>query len=122
MPEETGSFYICPVCFWEDDDLQLSWVNLAVGANSVSLIDAQKTFAAIGAMDERFLKQVREPKSNEPIDPKWRPADPDLDKAFFATWDQIEAESNLGSDGQIASRAVDRRVNRYWIGKDQDRS
>jgi hypothetical protein len=35
MPDDgsfPGSFVICPVCFWEDDDVQLENPNFAVGA------------------------------------------------------------------------------------------
>jgi hypothetical protein len=32
-----GSYDLCPVCFWEDDDLQLSEPDYRGGANDVSL-------------------------------------------------------------------------------------
>ncbi|MET8428542.1 CPCC family cysteine-rich protein [Nocardia sp. NPDC004860] len=42
---------ICPVCFWEDDPIQLRWPRSAIGANKVSLIDAQGNYQAFGSSD-----------------------------------------------------------------------
>jgi hypothetical protein len=52
--EKPGSYEICPICFWEDDQVQVRWPTLARGANKLSLAEAQKTFAAIGACEERL--------------------------------------------------------------------
>ncbi|MBX3032269.1 MAG: hypothetical protein KF809_19165 [Chloroflexi bacterium] len=77
--EPPGSYDICKICFWEDDVAQLSSPDLAGGANDPSLIDAQRTYAAIGAMEERFIGLVRPPFPHETIDPGWRPFDIDRD-------------------------------------------
>ncbi|WP_132285335.1 CPCC family cysteine-rich protein [Kribbella sp. VKM Ac-2568] len=39
MSDQAGSFEICPVCFWEDDLVQLRWPTSAIGANRVPLVD-----------------------------------------------------------------------------------
>jgi hypothetical protein len=74
-----GSYDICPVCFWEDDDLQLRWPDLPGGANSLSLVDAQRANAEMGAMEYRFTGIVRSAAPDEPLDDGWRPIDPAVD-------------------------------------------
>ncbi|HZS13449.1 MAG TPA: CPCC family cysteine-rich protein [Candidatus Dormibacteraeota bacterium] len=64
-----GTFAICPVCRWEDDDTQLRWPALAGGANSTSLIEAQREFGRT-AVDGN-LHYV--------LDPAWRPIDSSRD-------------------------------------------
>ena len=71
--EPPGSDDICLVCFWEDDLTQLRWPMLAGGANAVSLVDAQQNFANLGAIEERFVGDVRPATVEEPLDPEWRP-------------------------------------------------
>jgi hypothetical protein len=71
--EAPGSDDICLVCFWEDDVTQLRWPNLSGGANAVSLLEAQRSFAKIGAIEETFVNDVRPPTAEEPLDPEWRP-------------------------------------------------
>src|SRR6478735_11377152 len=57
--EAPGSDDICLVCLWEDDLTQLRWPALAGGKNEVSLIEAQKNIAQLGAIEERFAGDVR---------------------------------------------------------------
>lgn len=71
--EPPGSDDICLVCFWEDDLAELRWPAFAGGANAVSLVEAQRNFAKLGAIEERFAGDVRAPTPNEPLDPEWRP-------------------------------------------------
>ena len=73
LSEPPGSYYICLVCFWEDDEAQLRWPTLADGASNISLIDAQRNFVAIGACEERLLRHIRPPASDEPREAGWRP-------------------------------------------------
>jgi hypothetical protein len=73
--EAPGSDEICPICFWQDDIVQLRWPEFAGGANRPSLIDAQGSVPRVGAIEERFLPYVRPAEPSEPVDPAWRPFD-----------------------------------------------
>jgi len=76
---EPGSDEICPICFWQDDIVQLRWPDMPGGANSVSLIEAQQNFIDHKVSEMRFLKDVRLAEPNERIDPGWRPLNVDAD-------------------------------------------
>jgi hypothetical protein len=71
--EPYGSYFICSVCFWEDDPIQPEDPTYEGGANKVSLIQAQKNFIQFGAIEERFKKNVRSPKKEEARDLNWKP-------------------------------------------------
>ena len=73
--QRPGSYEICPICFWEDDIVQLRWVDVAGGANSVSLVDAQRNYATLGCCEARFLSHVRAPVLTDRRDPEWRIVD-----------------------------------------------
>lgn len=93
--EPPGSFSICGVCFWEDDYVQLSSPDYPGGANRPSLVESQRTYQTVGAMEERFIPSVRPARRDEPLDPTWRPVDMVLD-AFPkygrpSTWELIDA-------------------------------
>lgn len=60
-----GSFVICPVCFWEDDDVQLGAPGFADGANRVSLVQARLNYRSFGAIDAQALPHVRAPRPDE---------------------------------------------------------
>ncbi|WFE29842.1 CPCC family cysteine-rich protein [Solwaraspora sp. WMMD791] len=64
---ERGSYEICPVCFWEDDGQdEHDAARVRGGPNrGLSLLDARKNFATIGASDPRDLKHVRPPRPEE---------------------------------------------------------
>jgi hypothetical protein len=68
--EPPGSYEICPICFWEDDELQLRFPTLEGGANSPSLIQAQKNFVEFGACEKRFQKNVRTPNETHEKNPE----------------------------------------------------
>jgi hypothetical protein len=70
---------ICPVCFWEDDAIQLRWPTWAGGANRPCLIDSQRVYVQYGAMEQRFLQHVRTAAEDEPLDAGWRPVDLERD-------------------------------------------
>ncbi|WP_326837600.1 CPCC family cysteine-rich protein [Amycolatopsis rhabdoformis] len=70
-----GSHSVCGVCFWEDDAVQLRWPDWRGGANGPSLIEAQRSYAELGAMEPRFTRSVRPAAAAEPIDDGWRPID-----------------------------------------------
>jgi hypothetical protein len=84
--EQPGSYDICPVCFWEDDLVQLHDPLYAGGANRPSLVEAQRTYARLGACEERLLPYVRPPGPDEPPDEGWRPFDPEADVAGAYWW------------------------------------
>ncbi|MBR2565522.1 MAG: hypothetical protein IKE29_12975 [Paenibacillus sp.] len=60
-----GTFEICPVCYWEDDNLQYSDPERLGGANSISLREARKNFKKHGAISLEFLDAVRLPLQEE---------------------------------------------------------
>ncbi len=76
--EPRGSYAFCPVCFWEDDLVQLRWPT-TTGANRVTLIEAQRNVRRFRACDQRGLCFTRRPLPEEPLDPLWRPIDPQRD-------------------------------------------
>lgn len=75
MSGAPGSCDICPVCWWEDDILQLRWPHLASGANKVSLIEGQRNFAHTGACTELPLGVERADPNDYDREPHWRPID-----------------------------------------------
>jgi hypothetical protein len=80
---------MCPVCFWEDDPIQLRWPTYTGGANKPSLVEAQRHFAATGAKQERVLGYVRPPTADEARDPGWQPVSGDND---FEPLDAVERD------------------------------
>jgi Cysteine-rich CPCC len=59
--------------------VQLKYPELAVGANHVSLIEAQVNYADFDACERRILAHVRPPKGSDVRDLEWRPIDPSVD-------------------------------------------
>jgi hypothetical protein len=80
LDEAPGSHQICPVCFWEDDIVQLRWPDWAGGANQPCLIEAQQNFQRSGACDDWARQHVRPAANDEPLAAKWRPVDPQRDQ------------------------------------------
>jgi len=62
---DTHTFDICPVCFWEEDGVQLADPTRAGGANTVGLLQARKNFTLFGASDPTLLRHVRSPHQDE---------------------------------------------------------
>jgi hypothetical protein len=60
-----GTFEICPVCYWEDDDVQFNNPNYVGGANGISLNQARKNYRSLGAIEIAYLKYVRKPLDSE---------------------------------------------------------
>jgi Cysteine-rich CPCC len=56
---DEGDYDICPVCFWEDDPVQLRDPNYEGGANAVSLEQARRNYRRYGVSEERFKDDVR---------------------------------------------------------------
>ena len=73
------TFDICPICFWQDDESSLRYATIPDGPNKVSLIEAQRNFAAFGACEARIWAHVRAPTVADQREPGWRPIDPRID-------------------------------------------
>jgi Cysteine-rich CPCC len=71
--EYYGSYSICPICFWEDDQIQLEDPTYAGGANKLSLIDCQKNYIKFGACEWDMKHYVRPPYPDEVKDENWKP-------------------------------------------------
>jgi hypothetical protein len=86
--EPPGSYLICPICFWEDDGIQLAFPDLAGGANNCSPIEGQQNFVAFGACEMRVKDHVRAPIDSDARDPAWRLLDPARDP--YLKWSKQE--------------------------------
>jgi len=60
-----GTFDICPVCGWEDDNVQFDSPDRQGGANGVSLNEARLNYALFGAAKKKSLKDARPPLADE---------------------------------------------------------
>ena len=60
-----GTFEICPVCSWEDDNVQYDDPSYEGGANLESLNTARANFRRFGARSERDRTRVRSPLAEE---------------------------------------------------------
>ncbi len=56
---------ICPICFWQYDIVGQEQVDIAIGPNKVSLIEARKNYKKFGASTERLIPLVRKPHEDE---------------------------------------------------------
>jgi hypothetical protein len=56
-----GSYHICPVCYWEDDGLDLGELDRVSGANHLTLRRARANFERVGAADEAAVGLVASP-------------------------------------------------------------
>ena len=61
----SGTFNICPICFWEDDNVQFKNPDYAGGANQASLNQARENFQEFGACELRCKEHVRKPTTEE---------------------------------------------------------
>lgn len=60
-----NTFQICPVCYWEDDGVQLNDPSYEGGANVMSLNQARVNFKEFGVIDLQFKEKVRPPLEDE---------------------------------------------------------
>lgn len=56
--EDRGQYDICPVCFWEDDGLDIGEIDEHSGPNHLSLREGRKNFGLIGACDKKAVAHV----------------------------------------------------------------
>ena len=61
----SGTYDTCPVCWWEDDIVQLDDPTYAGGANKPSLNEARANFQNIRVSDPRLKQHAREPQPEE---------------------------------------------------------
>lgn len=66
LPEKPpGTYAVCPVCYWEDDETQFHDSTYEGGANRVSLIAARMNFLHHGASASEYRDRVRPPRPDE---------------------------------------------------------
>ena len=82
--EPPGSDCLCPICFWEDDLSQLRFPLQGGGANKPSLLEAQRAFQRIGAVEARLVSHVRAATPQDRREQGWRPVDPKRDDVEYA--------------------------------------
>jgi hypothetical protein len=63
--ETRGTFDICQVCGWEDDEVQFKSPDREGGANGVSLNEARANYIKFGAAKKKSLQDVRPPLPHE---------------------------------------------------------
>ena len=63
--EPSGTFAVCPVCYWEDDDIQNDDPTYEGGANGLSLNEAKANFSQYGAIKKAFVQEARAPLPEE---------------------------------------------------------
>ncbi len=61
----TGTFEICPVCYWEDDNVQFNDPDYKGGANVESLNQARINYKQFKAISKKYINKVREPFKDE---------------------------------------------------------
>lgn len=75
-----GSYEICPVCGWEDDDVQFREPDLEGGANEMSLNQARANYAAFGSCE--FPAETKESPANESTEAVSEDAEEESDEDY----------------------------------------
>jgi hypothetical protein len=113
--EHPGSYAICPICFWEDDIVQLAYPDCAGGANKCSLIEGQRNFAAFGACEKLLKPHVRAPKDSEKRSVAWRPINPQCDR--YLKWESEDDNRLWQSVKNSEDRCLYYWLPNYWLTK-----
>ena len=71
--EQLGSYGICAICGWQDDDAGLRYPLTAEGPNRVSFFEAQKNSLRFGAIEVSFRYRDKRPNAMDVRVPGWRP-------------------------------------------------
>src|SRR5664279_3822845 len=107
----SGTFDICQICYWEDDNVAFDDPEFAGGANVVSLNTARDNFKKFRASEERWVTRVRPPLRHEVpdgrIEPPWMPSDHVI--GAFWDWFVIYASKLAARDPEIV-KVLDKRL------------
>ncbi|MGE5299151.1 MAG: CPCC family cysteine-rich protein [Acidobacteriota bacterium] len=63
--DERGLYFICPVCYWEDDEFHEDSGNPCDVNHGLSLDEARANYKKFGACEEDMVVHVRAPKPEE---------------------------------------------------------
>ena len=55
---ERGNYLICPICFWEDDGLDVDQLDEHSAPNKITLREGRANYAKLGVCDERMISNV----------------------------------------------------------------
>lgn len=55
---ERGQYDICPICFWEDDGINLDQLDNYSDPNHLTLREGRQNFEKFGACDSAMVKNV----------------------------------------------------------------
>ena len=68
-PKQRLEYLICPICYWEDDGLDINSLDIESGANhNITLRHARQNFKAFGACEikvKKWVMSVQERKNFE---------------------------------------------------------
>ena len=63
---ERGSYLICPICYWEDDGMDIDDLDSPSGPNhGITLREGRSSFESIGACEKEMLKHVSTAKERK---------------------------------------------------------
>ena len=113
--EPPGSYEICPVCFWEDDVVQLAFPRWRAAQTSAALVEGQRNFAAFGACERRLISHVRPPREGERRDAQWRPLDLDNDR-------HLRRQSRItifGRRSRMSTFVCTTRLPDFWLNRQE---
>lgn len=88
-----GSYEICPVCEWEDDEVQLRFPGYPGGANHHSLCECQSRARSRIPDDAEVFKGYRRHSRWRPLRPDECIRDPDEREPFVYYWDRVSART-----------------------------